>query len=159
MITTHYRINKDAPNEYSFTTDKKVKYYLIFKPSGIVYQNENAKNINVLELSLLYKAKKTNPVKDNKTIRTLILFIKSYFQHFDVIYLQAHNRLEHLENLKKRRGSLRVKLWIRIMNRYFSNLILLSNVNQQKKEDIPCLFVRKDSIHLEQIKISFDKFI
>lgn len=157
MLT--YKVSKYAPNTYSFVTKNKVNYYLIFKQSGIVFQSINYKNINVLELSLVYKAGEEKPFKDDKTIRTLISFFKTYFKYFDAVYFQTHNQIEKLNNLKKRRGLLRVMLWQRIMDQHFNDIILFSNIDQNEKEDIPCLFVKKNSVNVEQIKLGFYKFI
>jgi hypothetical protein len=154
-----YKITKIDLNKYTFTTDKKIKYYLIFKPSGIVYENTDGEIKNVLELSLVHR-KNSSPMRDSKTISTLILFMRSFLERYDAVYFQTHNQLEFVNKIEKKRGISRVKLWVRIGSRYFKDHIILTNLglNHQKKDDIPSLVIKKDFEYYKQIVTNFYRF-
>ena len=154
-----YKITKIVLNKYTFTTDNKIRYYLIFKPSGIVYENTEGEIKNVLELSLVHR-KSRSPVKDRKTIGTLILFMRDFLKNYDAVYFQTHNQLELINKIGKKRGISRIKLWVRIASRYFKDYIVLTNLglNHQENDDIPSLVIKKDFEYYKQIVTNFYRF-
>lgn len=155
----YYKITKTESNKYTFTTDKKIRYYLIVKPSGITYKNASGSVKNILELSLVY-SESQSPKKDSKTIKTLIMFMEHFLEHCDVVYFQTHNQLEFNNRIEKKRGVSRIKLWFRIANRYFKDHIILTNLglNHKDKDDIPSLLIREDFKYFKQIVTNFYRF-
>ena len=155
----HYEIKKEGKNKYVFFTSSNIEYQLVVKPSGIVFEDIDGFNINILELAL--NCDINTAIKDYKTIKTLVVFCVKISCKHDAVYMQIHNQPEKINNNKiERRGISRIKLWNRVIEKYFSNYIFLNNLilSPEKKSDILTLVLKKDSLYYKECITSFYRF-
>lgn len=154
-----YPITQDSPNSYIFFNKNNVEYQIVIKPSGITYENENGEKKDILNFALNCDTNIAN--KDYNTAKTIAHFCSQFSEKDEALFLQTHNQPEVLENDKiQRRGMTRIKLWGRLISKYFNDYILLTNLvlSPNKHSDIFCLVVKKDSAHFKQIVTNFYRF-
>lgn len=155
-----YQIKKKNVYKYTFQTNEGVTYQFSFKRSGIDFSNCSLNKKNILELTL--KCSSICPKKDYRTLKTIIHFVREFLIEYDAFYLQTHNQLEQKNNRNKqrRRGFSRLKLWMRISDRYFEECDFIINplLNDSYVKDIPCLAIKKDAKNYREIVTSFHNY-
>lgn len=154
-----YKIIKEGKNSYIFITDSNVEYQIIVRPSGFGYENLKNKFKNVLEIALNCDGNTAD--KDYKTAKTIAKFCTEMSCLYDAVFLQMHNQPEIINNNKvQRRGLSRIKLWSRLISKYFKDCILLTNLalDPNKKNDILCIVIKKDTIYFKQLVKNFYRF-
>tara|TARA_B110001452_G_C15236791_1_gene428226 strand:+ start:967 stop:1470 length:504 start_codon:yes stop_codon:yes gene_type:complete len=155
----YYEIIKEGTNKYVFTTKENIEYQLVIRPSGITYKSIKGEDKNVLELAL--NCDTNTASKDYKTIKTLAAFCTEMSLKYDAIYIQIHNQPEVVNNNKtERRGLSRIKLWNRVISKYFNDYILLTNLvlSPNSNSDILSIVIKKDSTHFKDYVTNFYRF-
>ena len=147
--------NVSTSNRYVFNTKGNTEYELILSPSGITYATNNGERKNIVEFAINCELSRVN--RDTKTLKTIIKFCSELSEFSEAIYFRTHNQPE---SDTQRRGQIRLKLWSRIINQYFSDYVLLTNLVlvPNKDSDILCLVVKKDSIYYNQLVTNFYRF-
>ncbi len=154
-----YEIIEESPNNYVFFNKDNVEYQLMVRPSGIVYQDYHGEDIDVLEVAL--NCDSNTASKDYKTSKTIAAFCTRMSLKHDAVFLQMHNQPEQINNNKvERRGLSRIKLWSRVISKYFKGYIMFTNLllDPNKHSDILTIVVRKDSVYFKHIVASFYRF-
>ncbi len=155
----YYKICKEGKNAYVFTTKDDIEYQIVVKTSGMIYKDVNGKTKNILELAL--NCDTNTARKDYKTVQTLAVFCTEVTSIYDAVYMQIHNQPELINNNKtQRRGLARMKLWNRVITKYFNDYILLTNLvlNPNKNSDYLSIVVKKDSIYFKEYVTNFYRF-
>jgi len=158
-MDNYYRIIREGTNKYVFTTKENIEYQLVIRPSGMTYKCIKGGNKNVLELVL--NCDTNTASKDYKTIKTLVVFCREISLKYDAIYIQIHNQPEVVNNNKtERRGLSRIKLWNRVISKYFSDYILLTNLvlSPNSNSDILSIVIKKKSTYFKDYVTSFYRF-
>lgn len=154
-----YIIKRENENSYIFTTESKIEYQMIIKYSEITYKDIQNNVINVPDLAL--NCDLNTVIKDYKTSRTIAFFCSKLTLNYEALLLQIHNQPEKLENNKiERRGVLRIKLWNRVINRYFKDFVMFTNqiLDPHPESDIFCIVLKKDSSHYNEVLSNFYSF-
>lgn len=154
-----YNITKEGSNKYVFTTKENIEYQLVIRPSGIIYKSGKGEDKNVLELAL--NCDTNTASKDYKTIKTLAAFCTQMTLKYDAIYMQIHNQPQIINNDRtERRGLSIIKLWNRIIGKYFNDYILLTNLllSPNRNSDILTIVIKKDSSCFKNYVTSFYRF-
>lgn len=155
----HYEIKKEGKNKYVFYNKENVEYQLVVKASGLQYQNEEGSCKNVLEIALNCDTNTAN--KDYLTVKTLAAFCTQVTKHYDAVYMQIHNQPELINNNKiERRGISRIRLWNRVVSKYFNDYIMLTNLvlAPNSNSDLLSVVVKKDSIYFKKVVANFYRF-
>ena len=155
----HYKIKKEGTNKYVFTTKDDIEYQLVLRPSGVEYKDISGKNKSILELAL--NCDTNTARKDYMTIKTLATFCTEVLFKYDAIYIQIHNQPEEINNSKiERRGLTRIKLWNRVISKYFNEYILLTNLvlSPNKNSDVLSIAIKKDSTYYKDCVANFYRF-
>lgn len=158
-MNDYYKIIKQGTNKYVFTTKDDIEYQLVVRPSGIRYKDISRENKNILELAL--NCDTNTASKDYKTFKTLVAFCTEMSLRYDAIYMQIHNQPEVINNNKtERRGLSRIKLWNRLISKYFNDYILLTNLvlSPNSNSDILTIVIKKDSSCFKNYVTSFYRF-
>jgi len=157
--TEYYSINEEGRNKYIFFTKKKIEYQMVVNPSKIEFLDSDGKVQYIPDLALNCDVNVVD--KDYKTSKTIAFFCTELSKKNEGLLMQIHNQPEELENNKThRRGLLRIKLWSRLIQRYFKNYIMLTNqvLDPHKNSDIFCIVVKKNSPYFNQIVTNFYRF-
>ena len=159
MIESSYKIIKEGKNSYTFFTQNNIEYQMVVKPSGMTYTTNEGVLKNVLEISLNCDINTAN--KDYKTAKTIARFCSEISNKYEAVFVQTHNQPERIsKNRVARRGATRIKLWSRLISKYFNEYILFTNLMlyPNKNSDILCVVIKKDSQYYKQFVTNFYRF-